>query len=140
MLPSGERAFSDYSRASAPVAPAMLIFHLAIDKEWAAAIEHGGAYDRSTRGRSLAEEGFIHCSFANQVDTIADLLYRGRDDVLLLTVDTSRLHSPVRIEKVDGTDQLFPHIYGPLPLAAVVRVAAIPLDPDGRLAVAALLD
>jgi glutathione S-transferase len=116
---------------SAELAPGS-IYHLALRNEWDSAVETG-EYTGSTLGKSLADEGFIHCSFAGQVDAIARLLYRGHHDVLLLVIDTSRVASPVRVERLEGSEQAFPHIYGPLPVSAVVRVAPIPLEADGRL-------
>jgi uncharacterized protein (DUF952 family) len=122
-------------RAELAVEP---IYHLALRKEWDNAVETG-EYTGSTLGKSLADEGFIHCSFASQIDAIANLLYRGHDDVLLLVIDTSRVASPVRVERVEGSTQEFPHLYGPLPVNAVVRVAPIPLEANGRLRLDELL-
>jgi glutathione S-transferase len=116
------------------------LYHLAIADEWEAARASGGPYERSTIGRSLADEGFIHCSFAGQVQGVADRFYGGRTDVVLLVVDPARLDGEVRVEDVVGAGEAFPHLYGPLPLGAVVRVVAVPVDADGRLAVTALLD
>jgi uncharacterized protein (DUF952 family) len=92
------------------------IYHLALQAEWNEAVARGGPYERSTIGRSLEDEGFIHCSHEQQVEQTARLYYAGRDDVVVLTIDTSRLDAEV---KVEGG---FPHIYGPLPLDAVVDV------------------
>jgi glutathione S-transferase len=97
------------------------IYHLALQREWDDAVGRGGPYERSTLGHSLADVGFIHCSFEHQVKTIADLVYKGRDDVLLLTIDPARLAAEVRVENLEGGAQLFPHIYGPLPLDAVIH-------------------
>lgn len=91
------------------------IFHLALRHEWEAA-QRDGAYRRSTIGKSLDDESFIHCSFAEQVEDTARLFYAGRDDVLVLTIDTDRVPAPLKIE--GG----FPHIYGELPVAAVIEV------------------
>jgi uncharacterized protein (DUF952 family) len=125
------------------VAPAELepgrIYHLAIRQDWDHAVATG-EYTRSTLGKSLAEEGFIHCSFDSQVETIANLLYQGHDDVLLLVIDTSQVSSPVRVERVEGGEQAFPHLYGPLPVQAVIRVAPVPLRADGRLGVDELIE
>jgi uncharacterized protein (DUF952 family) len=115
------------------------IYHLAIRPDWDHAVATG-EYTRSTLGKSLAEEGFIHCSFDSQVQTIANLLYRGHDDVLLLVIDTSQVSSPVRVERVAGGEQAFPHLYGPLPVHAVIRVAPVPLMADGRLGVDKLIE
>jgi uncharacterized protein (DUF952 family) len=56
------------------------------------------------------------------VKTVADLFYRDRDDVVLLTIDPRLLDSPVVVETPDGGDEGYPHVYGPLPLEAVVQV------------------
>lgn len=112
------------------------IFHLALAGEWERA-RVAGCYDRSTIDRSLAEEGFIHCSFAEQVQATADRYYRGRDDVVLLTIDPERLDAEVRVEEAPGTGQSFPHVYGPVPVGAVVAARPVPLGADGRLDVRA---
>ena len=108
-------------------------FHLALVDEWRNA-QRAGDYRRSTLETSLDEEGFIHCSFAAQVQATADRYYRGRADVVLLTIDPSRLQVEVRVENQ------FPHIYGPLPVDAVTRVDAVPVDLDGRLVTEPLVE
>jgi glutathione S-transferase len=115
------------------------IYHLALRDEWQQALDGGVAYRRSTLGKSLEAEGYIHCSFARQVQAIADLVYHGRHDVVLLEIDPARVKAEVRVEGPDGGEQGFPHIYGPLPIEAVVHASDVPLDTDGRLAVNALL-
>lgn len=114
------------------------LFHLAIASEWEEAIAKD-VYERSTLNNSLADQGFIHCSFAEQVQSIADFIYAGRSDVLLLRIDPARLATEVRVEDLDGGGAAFPHIYGPLPLSAVVRVDEVPVDADGRLDVGSLV-
>jgi uncharacterized protein (DUF952 family) len=102
------------------------IFHLALAQEWEAAVASGGPYDRSTIGRSLADEGLIHCCFPDQVAGVAGLHFAGRDDLVLLTIDVARLDTEVRVEKPVGTDHAFPHIYGAVPLDAVVEERPYP--------------
>lgn len=114
------------------------LFHLALADEWSEGLD-AGVYERSTIGVSLAEQGFIHCSYEHQVQVIADILYRGRTDVVLLRIDRERVEAEVRVESLDGGTDLFPHIYGPLPTAAVVRYDDVPTDAEGRLMVQALL-
>ena len=70
------------------------LFHIALAEDWAAA-EAAGEYTVSTRGRTLAEEGFIHCSFASQVDATASRFYADVDDAVVLLIDPARLPSPV---------------------------------------------
>lgn len=104
------------------------IFHLALASEWAAA-EESGAYTTSTLGRSLAEEGFIHASRADQWTAVRDRFYADvAEPLVLLEIDTDRLDVPVVEEPpAPGVEETFPHIYGRLPASAVVK--AIPLSP-----------
>lgn len=115
------------------------IYHLAVEAEWFEAIESGRPYSRSTLGKSLADEGFIHCSLASQVGTIADVVYRGRSDVMLLVIEPSLVPVEVRMENTEGGDDLFPHIYGELPLAAVVRAESVIPKDDGTFDLRELL-
>ncbi len=101
------------------------ILHLALQDDWDAAVASGGVYDRSTVGVSLAEEGFIHCSFPDQVVATAGRYYAGRDDVVVLVIDTDRLDAEVRVEDLSGTGVEFPHIYGPITADAVVDVVSV---------------
>jgi len=103
----------------------MRVFHLTTPQEWAASLA-AGAHTGSTRGRRLAEEGYVHCSEAHQVDGVRARFYADVPDLLLLEVETDLLTSPWRIEQVDGADQSFPHVYGPLDLAAIVDVRPLP--------------
>ena len=100
------------------------LYHLALRPEWQAA-RQTGTYDRSTRGQSLAAVGFIHLSAADQVDATAQRFYADLPpgEVLELCIDRQRLISAgleVRWEPVPGSGELFPHLYGALPLDAVV--------------------
>jgi uncharacterized protein (DUF952 family)/heme-degrading monooxygenase HmoA len=106
------------------------VLHLALPDDW----EHArpsGEYTISTRGVTLAEEGFIHCSYAHQVEAVANRFYADLDRLLLLSIDTARLGVPVVVEPpFPGAPEAFPHIYGPIPLAAVVAVTESKRDTD----------
>lgn len=110
----------------------MRIFHVALASEWRAA-QGGSYYDRSTRGRSLAEVGFVHCSRADQWQRVRETVYGDVDEPLvLLTIDTDRLDAPVVEEPADpasadpaGRGERFPHVYGAVPLDAVVGVTPL---------------
>lgn len=105
------------------------LYHIATAPDWEQA-QRDGEYRTSTRGRSLSEEGFIHASTAAQVLPVADALYAGeQQDLLLLVLDPGRIGPEIRREPVPGWTDPFPHIYGPLDVAAVVR--AVPLERDG---------
>jgi glutathione S-transferase len=107
------------------------IFHIAEVQAWSDA-QADGDYRQSTIGRTLDDDGFIHCSRFNQVEVVANAAYRGRRDLLLLVIDPTKVGAEIRDENLDGGSDLFPHIYGPLNLDAVVEVRQIPVGPDGR--------
>jgi uncharacterized protein (DUF952 family) len=75
-------------------------------------------------------DGFIHLSTASQLRETARRHFAGQADLLLLTIDLGKLGNTLRFEPSRGGD-LFPHIYGPLPLSAVRGVEPLPLGPDG---------
>jgi glutathione S-transferase len=96
------------------------VFHVALPDDWAQA-QRDGQYTVSTRGRSLAEEGFIHCSFADQVEGIATRYYADLDELVLLTIDPAGLTSELVVEEpFPGAPQRYPHVYTPIPVTAVV--------------------
>ena len=98
------------------------LFHITTAAEWEAAAD-SGRFTGSTRGKSLAEVGFIHCSFAEQTADVAALIYPDSPEPLvLLQIDPARVESEIKVEPAAGTDQSFPHIYGPLPVHAVTEV------------------
>jgi glutathione S-transferase len=94
----------------------------------------------STIGRTLDDVGFIHCSLARQVRGVADAFYRDRSDVLLLTIDRSKVSAPIIEEHVAAANDAFPHIFGPLEVDAVVAVRPLSPRADGTLELPALGD
>lgn len=101
------------------------IWHLALDEQWCAARE-SGRYEWSTLGRTLQQQGYIHASTASQVDGVARAFYAEVEaPLVLLELDVRVLEaagSPVRWEAVPGAPDPYPHVYGPVPVAAVVSV------------------
>ncbi|GAC82924.1 DUF952 domain-containing protein [Gordonia paraffinivorans] len=89
------------------------------------------------RPPSLAEAGFVHLSTPQQVHLPANRLFAGRRDLLLLVLDPARLDAEIRWEPgvpTDPASMLFPHLYGPLPLDAVVEVREYLPGPDNAFA------
>jgi uncharacterized protein (DUF952 family) len=111
----------------------MRIFHLATLADWRRAQE-SGTYTTSTYGRTLAEEGFIHAARHDQVPVVRDRFYADvTEPLVVLEVETERLEAEVREEAVG--DEVYPHVYGPIPTSAVVawRPARLPpIDLGGR--------
>lgn len=110
------------------------ILHLASNEAWLAT-EKQGTYHAD----SLSVEGFIHCSKPSQIVGVANTFYHGQEGLVLLVIDPTRLQSKLKWEPPAepepthaGEDDLFPHIYGPLNLDAVLDV--LPFEPgkDGK--------
>ena len=105
------------------------IFHITTAAAWEQA-KRDGAYAAD----SLATEGFIHCSERRQVLWVANIRFKGRTDLVLLHVDSTRLTAPVTYENLEGGADPFPHVYGPLNLDAVIEVVAFQPEADGTFA------
>ncbi|MGH3309686.1 MAG: DUF952 domain-containing protein [Streptomyces sp.] len=101
------------------------LLHITERSLWEAA-RASGTYEMSTRGRTLAEVGFVHCSLRHQLPQVAALLYGDCDpgELVVLVIDSERLRSPLRYEPPAPGAEEFPHIYGPLPVTAVVAEEA----------------
>lgn len=98
-----------------------MIYHLTDPATWAASLA-SGEHTGSTRGLSLAEEGFIHCSTAEQWPGVRQRFYADVPELLLLHIDESRLTAPLVYEQIADAPEPFPHVYGPITLNAVVQV------------------
>ena len=103
------------------------IFKLCRASEWAEA-ERSGTFLGSPVD---LRDGYIHFSTAEQVVDTAARHFAGVDGLTLLAVDADILGSALRWEPSRG-GALFPHLYGPLPVASVLWVRALPLDASGR--------
>ncbi|MBP2707948.1 DUF952 domain-containing protein [Microbispora sp. RL4-1S] len=108
-----------------------MIYHLTLARDWAEA-RAAGEYRVSTLGRSLEEEGFIHASAdLEQARGVAGRFYRDvADPLVLLEIDETRLGCPVRFEVPEGMTEAFPHVYGPVPVAAVVSATPFTIPAD----------
>jgi uncharacterized protein (DUF952 family) len=106
------------------------LVHLCSNDEWRTAQERG-----EHRPESLVVSGFVHLSTPEQVHLPANRLYAGRTDLVLLRIDSAHLSSPVRWEPgvpSDPDGMVFPHLYGALPVCAVINVTPYLPDEHGR--------
>ncbi len=108
------------------------LLHLIGAAQWRVALDAGAVVDAS-----LVTEGFIHLSAPQHVAIPAGRLFAARQDLLALVVDSARLHDEVHWEpgmREDPASMRFPHLYGPLPVAAVTSVLPYRPGPDGAFA------
>jgi uncharacterized protein (DUF952 family) len=92
------------------------IYHITTVFAWQNA-QQSGSYVHP----SLNTEGFIHCSYYNQIAETAQVHFKGQAELLLLRIDPVRLKAELRSE-LSRSGAAFPHLYGPLNLDAVERV------------------
>ena len=76
-------------------------------------------------------DGFIHLSSAEQVKETARIYFSGREDLMLVIIDSSSLEESLRWEE-SRAGALFPHVYGVIPMAAVLAAEMLPLGSDGE--------
>jgi uncharacterized protein (DUF952 family) len=102
-----------------------IILHITKRKQWEKA-KLEGVY----RGDTLDSYGFIHCSTSEQIIKVANDLFRAQKGLVLLCIITSKVRSKIRYECA-GSEELYPHIYGPLNIDAVLKVADFKPAKDG---------
>ena len=104
------------------------VYKLVDHGEWQAA-RAAGAYAGSAV--DLAD-GYIHMSTTAQLAETARRHYAGRGALVLVAVDPAALGEGLRWEPSRGGD-LFPHLYGPLPLSAALSERALSVAVDGTM-------
>jgi uncharacterized protein (DUF952 family) len=106
------------------------LLHIATSAQWRSAMDIGAVRPEP--------DPFLHLSTPEQVALPATRLYAGRTDLVLLCVDPDRLSAEVRWEPAvpgDPDSMRFPHLYGSLPVAAVIAVFVYPPRTDGSFGV-----
>lgn len=100
-----------------------MLLHIISKAGWVAAQSAG----------SIAPVGeeFVHCSDRGVVHVTAGKFFHGQSGLLLLVIDPRLLDVPVRWEAVADSPLWFPHVYGPIPVEAVVEVHDFPCEADG---------
>lgn len=114
----------------------MRVLHLTRTDLWERAVEEG-SYRGSTRDLDLADVGFVHASTAEQLPVVIGGLFAdlSLDDHVVLVIDAPTCDangSAVRWEVPDDSVQPFPHIYGPVPVPAVVAVLPVRRGANGQ--------
>ncbi len=101
------------------------VFHITTRTAW----EKAKAEGKYTHP-SLQAEGFLHCAWREQVLGVANTLYRGRDDLVMLQIATDRLESRIQDDCTES-GAIYPHVYGPINLDSVTAVADLRSESDG---------
>ena len=94
----------------------MHIFHITERSTWQEA-KQNTFYE----GDMLSTDGFIHCCSFEQIEDVLLNWFKGKHDIVILEIDPEVLLSPVKYENLEGGQEMFPHIYGPINLDAVIN-------------------
>ena len=104
---------------------ARTVYKIVSEEEWRTAVRA----ERFVGAPVDLADGFIHFSTAAQAPETAARHFAGAHDLLLVAVDASQLD--LKWEPSRG-GELFPHLYGVLPMSAVKRVDPLPLCASGQ--------
>src|SRR5262245_20202776 len=102
------------------------LYHITTERE-ALAATRSGSYTPAAFDR----EGFIHCSYEHQVTAVANRIFHGIQDLVVFEIDPSLVGCSIVDENLEGGQELFPHIYGSLPMSAVVGLHRFRVNTDG---------
>jgi uncharacterized protein (DUF952 family) len=105
-----------------------MIYHLTTHDAWQKTLDSNKGFYKN---ESLASEGFIHCSYKDQVAGSANTHFKQMDELVILFIVEKRVKDILKAEPSRG-GELFPHLYGPLPLEAVEEVRIIMRNNEGK--------
>ncbi len=96
----------------------MKIYHIVLPEVWESFKDK-----EFYKAESLDTEGFIHCSFAEQLEDVLKRYYKGVKEVLILEIETDKLNSKL-INEPSTNDEIYPHIYGEVNMDSIVKVVS----------------
>ena len=111
-----------------------MILHMLKRDEWEAA-KKAGIY----RPDSLAEEGFIHCAQPEMIIMVANGLYIGQTDMIILVIDSEQITAPLIYEDCYETGHAFPHIYGTITPDVVTQIIEFPCNEQGEFSLPSVI-
>jgi len=99
----------------------IVVYKICSEQDWLTAKAAGAL----TLSGDDARDGFIHLSAGDQMKGTLEKHFAGRTDLVILTVDAARLPEGALRWEISRGDALFPHLYGDLPIAAVISAEPI---------------
>jgi len=94
----------------------MLIYHIVLPEVW-----EKFKNEKFYAAESLQSESFIHCSFAEQIETVLRRYYKNAERVLILHIEPELLAAKL-IQESSTNDEIYPHIYGKINVEAIVEI------------------
>ena len=102
------------------------IYHITTKAAWNEAKAIGFYHDSS-----LDKDGFIHCSYPQQIARVANHHFKGHDNLLILGINRNQTNCEVVDEDLYNLNERFSHVYGPVPVNAVFDVVSLICDDEG---------
>jgi uncharacterized protein (DUF952 family) len=102
----------------------MKIYHIVLPEVWEK-FKDKELYE----AESLGTEGFIHCSFAGQLEGVLDRYYQGVEKVLIMEIVPEKLTSKL-VNEPSTNEEIYPHIYGKINIDAIVELKERKLSTD----------
>lgn len=93
----------------------MIIIHIVNSVTWEKNKENSQYF-----GETLKSQGFIHCCLPKQVDDVLKNWFPKREDLIFLEIDADKLSSRLILENLEGGEERFPHVYGPINHNAII--------------------
>ena len=93
----------------------MIIIHIVDSGSWEKNKDNSQYF-----GDSLESQGFIHCCLPEQVNDVLKNWFPGSEDLIFLKIDSDKLTSHLEFENLEGGEEKFPHIYGPINNEAII--------------------
>lgn len=103
-----------------------MIYHIATESEWEKHKDNALYFPDK-----FEQEGFIHCSKANQIKKVANTFYASYTKLWLLFIDDSKEKEFIKYENLEGGTELFPHLYRKLPKDSIVKTILLEKEYKG---------
>ncbi|QEN05183.1 DUF952 domain-containing protein [Thiospirochaeta perfilievii] len=83
------------------------------------------------RPKSVDREGYIHCSYDDQLLKVAESFHRGEEGLLVLCINEQFLGDMLRSEDLFNLNEKYPHVYGELPIKSIEKVVPLEVNESG---------
>ena len=110
------------------------LYHITELQQWELA-QSSGEY----QPKQFLNDGFIHCSYQHQLIEVANRFFQGETNLVILVIDPNLVLSRIVAENLEGGTELYPHIYGKLPLKATINVIPFSCEFNGSFTLPLLL-
>lgn len=102
----------------------MPIYHVVLPETW-----ENFKDEKFYEAESLQIEGFIHCSFAGQLEGVLQRYYKDAEKVLIMEIDTEKLAAKL-LDEISTGGEIYPHVYGKINREAIAGIQERELKPQ----------